>query len=173
MFINIFLYIYGHSFHCWHTVLYTSFCPTLNYLSNSLTHQVNMWPNCCMIHLQKPLTFDLFEFGDYIAHKSGGWGKKEIPLFVRAQIQFSLEQIDLQQGYINNTAREKRRRQKIFHKMKTNASFSFWKWFSMSSATEELFLLACLECGLETQILSFWIIHGITGCYSFDCLPII
>ena len=52
-----------------------------------------------MIHLQKPLTFDLFEFGDYIAHKSGGWGKKEIPLFVRAQIQFSLEQIDLQQGY--------------------------------------------------------------------------
>ena len=51
-----------------------------------------------MISLIKS-TFDLFEFGDYIAHKSGGWSKKEIHLSVRAQIQFSLEQIDLQQGY--------------------------------------------------------------------------
>ena len=52
---------------------------------------------------------------------------------------------------INNAARKKNPRQKIKHKMKTNSVSLFLNGFSMSSATEELFLLACLECGLETQ----------------------
>ena len=117
-------------------------------------------------------TFDFSEFGDYIAHKSATLSKKEIPfsvsaqiLFSSEQILFSSEQIDLQQGY-KECHRRRRSPEQI--KIKNENTFEFLlfrKWFSMSSAAEELFLLECLECGVvdktTTQNIAFEIILGI------------
>ena len=77
------------------------------------------------IESRQSSTFDLSEFGDYNAHKSGERSKKEIPLSPpERKYNFPWNKLIFNRD-INNAVREKSPRLKIKYKMKTDTSFFF------------------------------------------------